>query len=222
MRQTIISTLKEFKGTILFIVLMLVFRSSLADWNHVPTGSMKPTILEGDRVLINKIAYDLNLPFSSITVARLAEPKRGDIVVFNSKVSEIRLIKRVVGVPGDTVAMTDNQITINGESLRYKLNENSSLQGSNSLQADLIENLMGVSHQIRVHKRASRASTFNAVRVPKDMYLVLGDNRDNSVDSRYIGLVPRKEIIGRSSSVAFSLDYENYYIPRKDRVFKTL
>lgn len=222
MRQNIFTHLKEYKGTILFIALMLVFRSSLADLNHVPTGSMKPTILEGDRVLINKIAYDLHLPFSSISIARLAEPKRGDIVVFNSKVSEIRLIKRIVGIPGDTVAMLNNKITINENALDYQIQESSSLQANESTQLDLVENLLGAKHQIRIDKRGSVASAFDAVRVPQNMYLVLGDNRDNSRDSRFIGFVPREEIIGRSSNVAFSLDYNNYFLPRKERLFKAL
>ena len=222
MRQNILIHLKEYKGTILFIALMLVFRSSLADWNHVPTGSMKPTILEGDRVLINKIAYDLHLPFSNISVARLAEPKRGDIVVFNSKVSETRLIKRIVGLPGDRVAMLNNKVTINDNALEYQLQESSSIQPNKGIQVDLIEDLLGIKHRIRVNKNSSTASTFNTVRVPEDMYLVLGDNRDNSHDSRFIGFVPRAEIIGRSSNVAFSLDYENYFLPRKERLFKAL
>lgn len=218
MKNVITSIFKEYKGTILFIALMLVFRSSLADWNHVPTGSMKPTILEGDRIVINKLAYDVHLPFSSISVARLANPQRGDIVVFNSKVSQKRLVKRVIGIPGDTVAMHNNQININGQALHYQ----HIAEVGNELSEDVSENLLGIEHQIRIRTNGSNASNFSSVEVPDNMYLMLGDNRDNSADSRFIGLVPRKEIIGRTSSVAFSLNQKNLYLPRTERLFKRL
>src|SRR6187402_3582202 len=90
---------KENKSFFIFVVLMLVFRSALADWNTVPTGSMKPTILEGDRIAVNKLAYDLRVPFTAISLLKLADPERGDIVVFESKASAKRLVKRVIGLP---------------------------------------------------------------------------------------------------------------------------
>ena len=109
----------ENKTFIVFIALMLIFRSAVADWNHVPTGSMKPTILEGDHILVNKMAYDIRFPFTHFSLLKLADPLRGDIVVFDSKISDKRLIKRVVGVPGDIVAMKDNVLYINGVRLSY-------------------------------------------------------------------------------------------------------
>lgn len=216
MKQIIKNTFQEYKGTILFISLMLVFRSSFADFNHVPTGSMKPTILVGDRISINKLAYDIHLPFSGISIAHIANPERGDIIVFNSAVSQNRLVKRVIGVPGDTLQMNNNEITINDQKLGYQLSDD------RPSTADLNENLLGISHQIRINKNGSNASNFSLVTVPQNMYLVLGDNRDNSADSRFIGFVPRDEIIGRSSKVVFSLDTENFYLPRSERLFKTL
>ena len=198
---------------------MGVFRSSLADWNSVPTGSMKPTIIEGDRILINKLAYDVKLPFSNISIAKLAQPQRGDIIIFNSAVSKKRLVKRVIGVPGDSVSMLNNRLTINGVELEYTLS-NSALNAKHS--SDLDEDLLGVKHQIRIDNKAGPAANFLETRVPENMYLVLGDNRDNSVDSRYIGFVPRSEIIGRSNSVVMSFDYDDYYLLRKERFFKTL
>ena len=198
---------------------MGVFRSSLADWNSVPTGSMKPTIIEGDRILINKLAYDVKLPFSNISIAKLAQPRRGDIIIFNSAVSKKRLVKRVIGVPGDRVSMLNNRLTINGVELEYTLS-NSALNAEHS--SDLDEDLLGVKHQIRIDNKAGPAANFLETRVPENMYLALGDNRDNSVDSRYIGFVPRSEIIGRSNSVVMSFDYDDYYLLRKERFFKTL
>lgn len=209
-------TLSDNKAFLLFVVLMLIFRSALADWNTVPTGSMKPTILEGDRILVNKMAYDLRIPFTHTSIHKLADPVRGDIIVFDSKASEKRLVKRVIGVPGDIVEMRNNIVSINGDPLSYRH------LASNSESIDTVEKLSAKEHVIRVHKTGSAFSSFSAVEVPADTYLALGDNRDNSADSRVIGFVPRDEIVGRTQKVVMSLDYENYFIPRKDRFLHAL
>ena len=97
------------------ILIVSSLRSALADWNDVPTGSMKPTIQEGDRVVVNKLAYDLKVPFTTIKIVKWDDPKRGDIVVLFSPVDGTRLVKRVVAIPGDQVEMRDNQLYINGQ-----------------------------------------------------------------------------------------------------------
>ena len=86
---------------------MFCFRSALADWNTVPTSSMKPTIVQGDRVLVNKLIYDLRIPFIGISIKRLSNPERGDILTFDSKSADLILIKRVSGLPGDTIEMVN-------------------------------------------------------------------------------------------------------------------
>src|SRR3954466_1154207 len=101
-------------------VVLFSIRSSLADWNDVPTGSMKPTILEGDRVFINKLAYDLKVPFTTWHLAEWSNPHRGDIVVFYSPHDEKRLVKRVIGMPGDTLELRDNALFLNGQRTDYK------------------------------------------------------------------------------------------------------
>ncbi len=207
---------KENKGLLLFLALMFIFRSAVADWNEVPTGSMKPTIIEGDRVLVNKLAYDLRIPFTHISLLELSEPQRGDIVVFDSKASGKRLIKRVVGVPGDIIQMRNNQLRINSEWLSYKI-----LEVSDN-RIDQQENLLGLKHAIRIGSEGSALSSFQSGMIPADQYLVLGDNRDNSADSRVIGLVPREEIIGRSKRVIVSLNYDNFHLPRSDRFWQSL
>jgi len=216
MNRWVINAWRENKTFLLFVALMLVFRSAVADWNEVPTGSMKPTIVEGDRILVNKLAYDFRVPFTHISLLKLSDPVRGDIIIFDSQSSEKRLVKRVVGVPGDIVEMKDNLLTINGEQLDYVTTTST---GSAEIK---LENLLGERHFIRIDKRGSRLSNFQSVEVPAEHYLVLGDNRDNSADSRVIGFVPRYEIVGRSRSVVLSLNYENFYIPRKNRFFHTL
>lgn len=210
---------REYRSFILFMLLMVMFRSALADWNVVPSGSMQPTIVEGDRILVNKIAYDIRLPFSKISLKKVADPMRGDIVVFDSMVSDIRLVKRVVGVPGDHVKMLNNSLTINGKELSYIAASESEMD---SVYQDLTEDLLGAAHMVRVKKRGSRASSFGPITIPDNYYLALGDNRDNSADSRVIGLVPRSEIIGRTRSVVMSLNYDNNYLPRQNRFFHTL
>ena len=217
MKTWFYNTLKENKGLLLFIILMSVFRSAVADWNVVPTGSMKPTIVEGDRILVNKMAYDFRIPFTHVSLVKRADPARGDIVVFDSEQSGKRLVKRVIGVPGDAVEMNHNILTINGQEITY---HDTKLSAEHT---DKIENLLGTKHVIRINQsRRNLLSTFKSVIIPEDHYLVLGDNRDNSADSRVIGFVPRHEIVGRSRNVVLSLNYDNYYMPRSDRFFQSL
>src|SRR3954452_11119049 len=105
----------ETRGFVLMLLVVSSLRSALADWNDVPTGSMKPTIQEGDRVVVNKLAYDLKVPFTTIEIAKWGDPRRGDIVVLFSPVDGTRLVKRVIAVPGDRVAMLNNQLYVNGK-----------------------------------------------------------------------------------------------------------
>ena len=129
-----------------FIVIasMFVFRSAIADWNTVPTGSMLPTIVEGDRILVNKMAYDLRFPFTHIALLKISDPKRGDIVIFDSKIKDERLVKRVVGLPGDVVSMQNNVLTINGQQLAYTVG------ASRDNRTEMVEDLLGINHRIRV------------------------------------------------------------------------
>jgi signal peptidase I len=203
---------RENRSLLLFLALMFCFRSAIADWNDVPSGSMKPTLVEGDRIGLNKMAYDLRVPFTHISLYKIADPARGDIAVFDSKVAEKRLVKRVIGVPGDTVAMQNNRLFINGQAIDYTATSN----------GDWLEHLPGKNHIVRVDPHAQTYANFGPVTVPAGQYLMLGDNRDNSADSRVIGFVPRSEFVGRSRSVVMSLDYEDYFLPRAERFFHGL
>ena len=217
MKIGLIKAWREYRGFALFIFLMIVFRSALADWNVVPTGSMKPTILEGDRILVNKLAYDFKIPLTHISIYKFADPKRGDIVIFDSKLADTRLVKRVIGLPGDAVEMRDNRLTINGIEVQYSNVE----YAADAIFA--IESYLGMSHRIELARTGgSRLGTFGPVKVPKDRYLVLGDNRDNSADSRVYGFIPREEIVGNARTIVLSLNYDHYYTPRADRFFRAL
>lgn len=211
MKTWLLKSFQENKSLLLFLTLMFIFRSAVADWNEVPTGSMKPTIIEGDRILVNKMAYDIRVPFTHISLHKIADPARGDIIVFDSAVAEKRLVKRVVGIPGDKVEMISNVLYINGDELDY---------ADISVTADFVdrlENLLGVEHRVRLSRYGAAVSSFNPIIVPEGSYLALGDNRDQSADSRSIGFIPRSEIVGRTRSVVLSFNYDNYYIPRSDR-----
>src|ERR1051326_7517444 len=111
---------KEIRPLLILAVIYFCIRSSLADWNDVPTGSMKPTIIEGDRVFVNKLAYDLKVPFTTWHVAQWGNPNRGDIVVFYSPYDGKRLVKRVIGLPGDVLELRNNVLTINGDTVQYQ------------------------------------------------------------------------------------------------------
>jgi len=221
--------LRNNRGLIAFVFLMVVFRGAIADWNVVPTGSMNPTIIEGDRILVDKLAYDINLPFTTISLLQLDNPGRGDIVVFESGKAGKRLVKRVVAVPGDVVVMRNNQLMINGEPAVYRTleqgtpdnNDNEVLSGSSPIT--VTESMLDYSHPIQLLRRYhSPLQNFGPVAVPNDHYLMMGDNRDNSADSRVYGFVPRGEITGQAKRVLFSLDYDRYYLPRAARVLTPL
>ena len=110
----------EWRGFFVFIVVMLLFRSAIADWNQVPTGSMKPSILDGDRIVVDKLAYDLRVPFTLTRIAKWSDPERGDIVTFPSPVNENLFVKRVVGIPGDIVELRQNQLYVNEIKATYE------------------------------------------------------------------------------------------------------
>ena len=207
-------------GYALVIALLIAtsFKSVIADWNVVPTGSMKPTIVEGDRIFVNKLAYDLKVPYTTWHVAQWDDPQRGDIVVFYSPEDGKRLVKRVVGVPGDSVSMQNNQLIINGEKIKYETIDDFRDSG----QYHFMEYLNGVRHPIAISPHRPALRSFGPVMVPAGCFLMLGDNRDNSADSRYFGLVERSRIVGRATSVVISLDIHDSYQPRWERFFHRL
>jgi len=201
-------------------------RSSLADWNDVPTGSMKPTILEGDRIWINKVAYDLKVPFTTWRIAEWGNPQRGDIAVFYSPHDGKRLVKRVVGVPGDMIELRSNVLVINGRPVEYRPVAEEILQSlSMADRAGRVfatEKLPGQIHAVAAYPAAPAMRSFPPQRVPEGRYFMMGDNRDDSFDSRFWGTVGRQQIIGRASCVVISLDRHHYWWPRWERTFTSL
>ncbi len=223
----LISLWGEWRSLIIFIVVMVLFRSAVADWNQVPTGSMKPTILEGERVVVNKLAYDLKIPFTTWHLTEWADPSRGEIVTFYSPDDEKLLIKRVIGIPGDVVSMRNNQLFINQEPATYSRLDDDIVNQLDAYQqrrhAFFFEHYQDVSHPVMLRPAPPNSyNSFGPIEIPDGYYMMLGDNRDNSRDSRRIGLVERARITGRAHTIAFSVDYEDFYLPRTDRFLRPL
>ncbi len=197
------------------------FRSAVADWNDVPTGSMEPSILIGDRIAVNKLAYDLHLPFTRITLASWGDPVRGDVVTFWSPADGKRLVKRVIGLPGDIIALQDGHLVVNGRHVEYQEVTTDRLRETMGNEDDgkvfFREDLAGKPHLVARDMAGGPRRDFGPVTVPAEQYLMLGDNRDHSGDSRWFGFVPRENICGRVYGVAFSLNHDRHYLPRKDR-----
>lgn len=212
------------------VILVLTAKSVLADWYHVPTGSMKPTVVEGDRLFVNKLAYGLRLPFSLRRMVTWSAPARGEIIVFYPPGEERCFVKRVIGVPGDRVAMQNNTVYVNGEQLDYEpIGEETAREIAEGMPLEegleahfFSEDLQGLKHAIMITPQKAAARTFGPVTVPAGHYFVMGDNRDNSSDSRFWGFVSENNVIGKAGSVIISFDRSHYYLPRRSRFFRSL
>jgi signal peptidase I len=218
---------REWRLAIFLIVfVVLPVKSSVADFNWVPSGSMKPTILEGDFVLVNKAAYDLRVPLTLHRLATWADPQRGDIVICFSPDEGKRLIKRVVGVPGDVLELRSNRLFINGQfAQQSEIDREVLAELAAAVREDRVfamEQLGAVNHAIMGNPSVRAARDFGPVTVPENQYFMMGDNRDNSRDSRTFGFVERRAIVGRAVGVAGSFNITDKYQPRIGRFFQEL
>jgi signal peptidase I len=217
--------LRENKGFLMFLFLFGVFRTAVADWNPIPSGSMRPTLLEGDVVFVNRLAFDLKVPLTDRIVTRLGEPRRGDVVTFSSPKDGTKLIKRLIAVPGDVVAMHDGRVSINGVTAQYAMLGTLSepiAEGIELTAQRFDEAVDGRHRTVQLIPARANARNFGPVTVPPDQFLMLGDSRDNSADSRYIGFVPRALLIGRAERVLVSADILGNWMPRTERFGKNL
>lgn len=191
-------------------VLLLVFsvRSFAFEAYRIPSGSLKPTLLVGDLILVNKFDYGIRLPIIHKKIFSINDPKRGDIVVFREPPTESRnLIKRVIGIPGDRVSYRDKVLYINGKEIsqnfvKYNTDQDKKLKPWWVVQKK--ENLFGVEHGI--YQIPSKQNDDFDVVVPQGNYFMMGDNRDDSADSRYWGFLPEENIIGRATHILMSYD----------------
>jgi signal peptidase I len=205
----------------LVAAIVFPFKSSLAEWNYIPSASMSPSLLPGDLVWVNKLAYDLKVPFTTWHLAEWGDPRRGDVAVFSSPDDGTRLVKRVIGLPGDVIEMRRDRLFLNGAAVAYAPRPAGLTDSGTGEDAWLAEErLPGRAHPVMFQPRRRAVCTFGPVRVPPGGYFMLGDNRDNSHDSRYFGSVPRDRIVGRATTVIASADPEHWLRPRGNRLLQ--
>ncbi|MGZ4957890.1 MAG: signal peptidase I [Methylomonas sp.] len=193
------------------VLVVLLLRSFLVEPFRIPSGSMMPTLLIGDFILVNKFSYGVRLPVLNSKIIEMGEPKRGDIVVFRfPKQPSVDYIKRVIGLPGDRIAYFDKKLYVNGQPIKQvSLGRYQGVgQGANMTGAELLEeDLQGVEHSILISHGVS--SVEDVFVVPQGQYFVMGDNRDNSNDSRYWGTVPEANLVGKAFFIWMNWDWEN-------------
>lgn len=212
--------LRTNKSFLMFLMLFGIFRTAVADWNPIPSASMHPNLLEGDVVFVNRLAYNVKVPLTDIVISPTGEPQRGDIVTFSSPVNGTRLIKRIIALPGDRVEMRNDELIINSQPAAYSSLSHGieSIHGVGDLTAVRVDETLGdTRHAVQFLPQVQARRDFGPVVIPSGQYMMLGDNRDNSEDSRYIGLVPRALLIGRAERVLASADITGNWMPRTER-----
>ena len=183
---------------VLFLVLIL--RSFLFEPFQIPSGSMLPTFKIGDFILVNKFDYGLRLPVLGQTIVEFGGPKRGDVMVFKyPEDTRINFIKRVVGIPGDTVEYRNKVVYVNGEAQTLTVMAPDGSVMMPALTEEASEQLGDREH--RIWRRMTQGRNFGPIQIPEGQYFVMGDNRDNSNDSRVWGFVDDSLIVGRAFAV---------------------
>jgi len=194
------SVLREYaEAIIIAIILALLIRTFIVQAFKIPSGSMIPTLLVGDHILVWKIIYGVKIPFTDQYLIEFGDPQKGDIIVFKfPKDEEKDFIKRVMGVPGDTIELRDKKVLLNGKRLKepYAIHQEPHIMPGEFQPRD----------------------NYGPIEVPPHSYFVMGDNRDHSLDSRFWGFVDRNKIKGRAFIIYFSWNGEDSWI-RWDRLF---
>ncbi len=193
------------------LLVVMILRSFIVEPFRIPSGSMMPTLLIGDFILVNKFAYGLRLPVLNTKVVEVGNPERGDIVVFRfPQDPSIDYIKRIVGLPGDRIAYYNKQLYVNGRTVKQARLGNYVGVGKGVTMtgaALLNEDLTGISHDILI--REGQPGVQGEFTVPEGQYFVMGDNRDNSNDSRYWGTVPEGNLVGKAFLIWMNWDWDN-------------
>ncbi len=208
---------------LIVITLLIALRVLVLDWHPIPSESMKPTILDGDLMLVNKLAYGLHIPGMEAPLLRWSTPKRGDIVVYYSEKAGKSLVKRVVALPNDMIILINNQLLINGVLASYYQGVGTELLPKYKKDHDqrvyLIEKFKEtIAYRIQIDAyRGHSWQTIGHKIVPKGHYYLLGDNRDSSADSRVYGVVSQDSIIAKARYIVGSLIIKDQYQPRWNR-----
>ncbi|NIA27649.1 MAG: signal peptidase I [Desulfobulbaceae bacterium] len=207
-RATLVEYSRSFFPVLLFV---LIIRSFVFEPFRIPSGSMMPTLIQGDFIFVQKYAYGLRLPVTETKIIETGEPKRGDVVVFRLPSDpSINYIKRIVGLPGDEIVYERHRLIINGETVELVRDAEASNE-----EPRFNEVLGEREHDILIRNPAYSVRD-GVYRVPKGQYFVMGDNRDNSKDSRFIGAVPERYLVGEAVRIWMHMD--GFKWPRWERV----
>jgi len=207
------------------LLIVLLIRSFLFQPFKVPSGSLEPTIIPGDMLAVNMYQYGLRLPLTYKTILHISVPHPGDIMLFRWPPNyEINLIKRVIGVPGDHISYIHKVLYLNGKECKQTyVGDNTDSDSPSQIGWPVKkyeEDLNGVKHFIYINPARDDVDFYDLV-VPPDHYFMMGDNRDNSDDSRYWGFVAEHDIIGKAYAIIFNWDSFTH-APRWERIFKKL
>lgn len=197
------SKIREYVESILWaVVLALIIRTCVIQSFKIPSGSMLDTLVIGDCLLVNKFIYGIKVPFTDLRLPKIRDPKRGDVIVFKYPEDRSKdFIKRLIGTPGDQIQIRDKRVYING---------------------NLYQNPQEVHKDPQILPRElNQRDNFGPVRVPADGYFVMGDNRDNSYDSRFWGFVPQADVVGLAFIKYWSWD-QSRWLPRWQRIGKPI
>jgi signal peptidase I len=192
----------------LVFLIVLVIRSFIAQPYRVPTGSLEPTVLPNDFLLVTQYSYGLRLPVTNTRIIKISEPKRGEIAVFHFPLDpQVDYVKRIVGLPGDHIVYKNKTLYVNGvEAKQTYVGPAIDYEPEGDIPVELYEeDLMGIKHPILINPNLVDNHTYDLI-VPPDMYFAVGDNRDGSYDSRYWGFVPEANLVGRAQYILLSYD----------------
>ena len=228
---------KEWKTTLFVILCILVVRSSFFNWYTIPSSSMNPILVEGDLVTVNMLAYDFHLPFTNVNLYTFSEPERGDIVAtfVDDEGKNRRYVKRVIAKPNDKIKMVNDVIYVNGKELlqtksnidlttlpntREGFTFDSYTEKHGELEYSIIYAKSHNGKSLQTFLKDNVISNFDEITVPEGKYFIMGDNRNLSKDSRFIGFADRDEIIGKITGVTFN--YKSLYTDNEVRFLKSI
>jgi len=197
--QKVKKYLREYRSFLLFVVLLMFFRTAYADWSPVPSSSMEPTIFPGDVLWVDKTSYGPSVPFLNKRLFTWGRPERGEIITFVPPHDDRLFVKRVIGIPGDSIRVERNRVLVNGVPLKQSIEEETRPKIIGT------EELGDTEHLFKIDRFVEFPEIVKTVVVPDNKYFVMGDFRNGSSDSREWGFVDEENVMGKVSAVAVSI-----------------